>query len=237
MPNLELLPVVPGSIVKANAHGIMKIVGTLEERALSLASGVRGEHHAVEQAMARVRPRPRGQDGADAFPLVNCEYKTAGAVLDDTLALNDPLTQELVKKTHCFVRFNEPHDAMFSTSSDSTYFAFSADELKHVWHAAQVLLDDSEAVVIGAAYCHQLVAYMADSPGAVLGFVAADGGDKIDLSKYGRFADVALERGLQVKVHHGEVMYVDQKDCVPMYSVCYKAGSSAYQTPRGVHHH
>jgi hypothetical protein len=229
---------VPGSIVKANAHGIMKLVGSLEERTLSLASGARGEHHAIEHAMARVRPRQRGASGADAFSLVNCEYKTGGAIIDDKIALNDPLTHELVKKTHCFVRFQEAHDAMFSTSSDSTYFAFDETELKHVWRAAQALLDDSEAIVIGAAFCRQLVAYMADSPGSVLGFVAADNaGEKIDMSKYGRFADIALERGLHVKVHHGEVMYVDQKDCVPMYSVCFKAGSSAYQTPRGVNRH
>lgn len=176
-------------------------------------------------------PRARADDApaADDFPPISCNFKSEGVSLGD-LTTNEraPICPELAR-CDTLMKFELARDALFSTSEGTTWHAFSEPELAEVWRIAEPLLREDESLVCGVAFCPRLVAYVAGTPGAVIGFVCDVHVDPAHWCT--RLADLFRAHPLEVKVHAGEVLAVDARDCVGMFSARPKA-PRVYVSPR-----
>jgi hypothetical protein len=159
-----------------------------------------------------------------------CNFKSEGVTLGD-LTTNEraPICAKLAR-CHALMKFELAHDVVFSTAEGTTWFALSEPELDEVWRVAEPLLRDDESLVCGVAFCPQFVAYMAGTPGALIGFVCDA---HVDPSQCTRVADLFLAHPLEVKLHTGEVLAIDAQDCVGMFAVRPKAPPK-YVSPQTV---
>lgn len=120
------------------------------------------------------------------------------------------------------LQFVAPGDALFSASADALWHGFSHEAMRTVGPAADKYLAPGEALVTGAAWTPCFVAYMAGSPGAVVGFKTEA---PPDLTQK-KLADV-MAAGCKMHVHIGSALMVIERDLVGMYAVKNHPGAAA----------
>lgn len=113
------------------------------------------------------------------------------------------------------LQFITQSDAIFSSSADTIFHAFSTEAMHNVWPIAEKYLHDGESLVTGAAWASTFVAFQAGTPGAVVGFKT-----KVppDLSAQ-KLCDVLVSPDCKVHVHIGSVLQVAERNMVAMFAI------------------